>query len=158
MASVSLDVSGIDWEKWMDVFLEIELHATPGTMYVRLDGDDTSGHYRDKDGQPADKLISVFSWNKNTYSEGRVFRLGLQVSKFPGLEYYTALMYQKDISAFINWYNASTPDVYVPTSPAEVNYVSGAWCMMQSIDFVRNSENTNPLSWSNIRLIGMKRP
>lgn len=158
MSSVSLDVSGIDWEKWMDVFLEIELHATPGTMYVRLDGDATSGHYQDKDGRSADKLLSVFSWNKNTYSEGQAFRLGLQVSKFPGLDYYTALMHQKDISAFINWYNASTPDVYYPTSPAEANHVSGAWCRMQSIDFVRGSENTNPLSWSNIRLIGMKRP
>lgn len=150
VASVSLDISGIDWEKWMDVFLEADIVKQSGQVSLRLDGVSTSGKYYYQSGNS-----SVMGYFLSSISEGydlTPFRLALRVIKEKDTEFYVAAVYLRE-----PFYNSYGGTVNVITSP-DADYggrTSGRWCKMQSLDFAVSS---GTLSWSNIRLIGMKRP
>lgn len=150
MSSVSLDTTGIDWEKWMDVFLEADIVKQSGQVSLRLDGVSTSGSYYYQGGRS-----TVMGFLLSSFSEEydlTPFRLNLRVVKAKGTEFYDAVAYLRE--AFISSYQGT---INVTTSP-DASYggrTSGRWCKMQTLNFAVDG---GTLSWSNIRLIGMKRP
>lgn len=150
MASVSLDTTGIDWEKWMDVFLEADIVKQSNPVSLRLDGVSTSGKYYYQSGN-----ASVMGFFLGRITEGwdtTPFRLTLRVIKEKNTEFYVAVVYLRE-----PFYNSIDGVVNVTTSP-DADYggrTRGHWCKMQSLDL---AVDDGTLSWSNIRLIGMKRP
>lgn len=148
MSSVSLDVSGIDWEKWMDLYLEFKPLAD-SYFSVLVDGNSTKGKYRTQRGAESADLTGV------RVVAGPFCRIGLMVAPHQEEGYFTALAYLKEPMLFADTSFYGYGEWRGPTDPAAGSLVFGKWCQMQSLDFVKND---GTLSWSNIRLIGMKRP
>lgn len=150
MSSVSLDVSGIDWEKWMDVFLEADIVKQDRQVSLRLDGVSTTGSYYYQGGNSGvmGYFLSSFSEEYDTTP----FRLALRVIKAKNTEFYVAAVCLREA-----FYSSYLGTVNVETSP-DASYggrTKGHWCKMQTLNFAVDG---GTLSWSNIRLIGMKRP
>ena len=150
VASVSLDVSGIDWEKWMDVFLEADIVKQSGSVSLRLDGVSTSGKYYYQSGNAG--VMGFFLGSVPENWDTTPFRLTLRVIKEKNTEFYVAAVCLRE-----PFYNSVDGVVNVETSP-DASYggrTKGHWCKMQTLNFAVDRDT---LSWSNIRLIGMKRP
>ena len=129
MSSVSLDVSGIDWEKWMDLYLEFKALTDCG-FSVLVDGNSTNGNYRTPGDGSKDYLTSV------RFMAGGFGRIGLMVAPHQEAGYFSALAYQKELALF------ATTSIYGygtwkgPADPADSNRVFGKWCQMQTLDLV----------------------
>lgn len=150
MSSVSLDVSGIDWEKWMDVFLEADIVKQSGSVSLRLDGVSTTGSYYYQSGNSG--VMGYFLSSLSEEYDTTPFRLALRVIKEKDTEFYVAAVYLRE-----PFYRSYQGTINVETNP-DASYggkTKGRWCKMHSLDLAVSS---GTLSWSNIRLIGMKRP
>ena len=134
----------------MDVFLEADIVKQDGQVNLHLDGVSTAGSYYYQGGKTNVMafLLSSFSGDYDLTP----FRLALRVIKEKDTEFYVAAIYLRD-----PFYSSCGGLVNIITQPT-VEYggrTNGRWCKMQSLDFAVSS---GTLSWSNIRLIGMKRP
>lgn len=150
MASVSLDTTGIDWGKWMDVFLEADIVKQSGSVSLRLDGVSTTGSYYYQGGNAT--VMGYFLSSLSEEYDTTPFRLALRVIKEKDTEFYVAA-----VCLWEPFYHSYQGTINVETSP-DASYggkTRGRWCKMQSLDLAVSS---GTLSWSNIRLIGMKRP
>ena len=152
MASVSLDVSGIDWEKWMDVFLEFKPIEMPG-VYLRLDGVATNGKYADKNGNNRDTRGVYGSFVTAAYGVIPL-RIALQVGEILGTEFFFAVAYQRDL--WVYDYMGTTN--MSGTAWGDSRYKTlGKWCQMQTLNLAPSSGG-DQLTLTGLRLIGMKRP
>ena len=132
----------------MDLYLEFKPLADC-YFSVFVDGDSTSGKYQTPSGGSTSGLTDI------RIKAGVFCRMGLMVAPHQEAGYFSALAYLKELALSLDtsYYNYGSWNG--PGDPALASRVYGKWCQMQSLDF---SKRDGTLSWTNIRLIGMRRP
>ena len=153
VASVSLDVSDIDWEKWMDVFLEIE-PTVMKQVYLRADDNSTSGNYRDYNSNKQAHL-GMYGSSMGAESDAEPLRIALKVGRIQDTAYFYVVACYRE--PWISDYGGNVSMGGTDSLSNHAYRTYGKWCTMQTLNLATSSV-TSMLSWTNIRLIGMKRP
>ena len=132
----------------MDVFLELE-PTVMKQVKLRLDGVATNGSYCD-DNANKQTYLGAFG---NTSNSTVPLRIALGVGRITGTEFFFASACYRE--PWLTDYNGNTNMVGVSQLSDHAYLTRGAWCRMQTLDLAPNS---GTVSWSNVRLLGMRRP
>lgn len=156
VTSVSLDISDVEWDQWMDIFLEFK-PIVMRQLYLRLDGVATTGRYKDYNSNSQTQL-GIYGTTASAEYDVTPFRIALKAGRIQDTEYFwaTACYWEPWVYTY-----TGTVNMDGTSSLRDHAYKTyGKWCKMQTLDFTPTSGNSSTyiVSWSNIRLIGIKAP
>lgn len=172
MSSVSLDVSGIDWEKWMDVFLEAGYLGGPSVVF-RISGE--SGTKYNLYGNNYRNRIFAVSGDSGTPGTTSGYhryptRIAMRIESLAdvaGCEgKYAICFWRREPEILVTWSNA----IIVNTSGGSNVHGRDTHqtgynitpLPLDSIDVLLDPDDSSSsaatLTLKSVRLIGMKRP